>query len=239
MRNGLVWSRFLILLGGILTMWRTPVAIGFSAVRRRYGLPPTSSSQLSADLFFKGDARSYLEFDAPHEHVQEWLRTPSASDLILLGSTNASKQPNGLWECQQPRIAFMGLDLQPYFVYDLQRKLTSTEVVVEVVDSKTNILNSNNRAAKLVKSFMERAKFSGKSIIQAMESTSQHKCRLEINLDLTLHVPLPPFVPIPPGLNAIGSTLVKRTGMSRTEKLLEDLKRSYLEWAGQETSSEL
>ena len=219
---------------------RVPIAIdGFSPARRRFGPPSTSTKQLSADLSFKGDARSYVEFDAPPGHVQEWLRTPDASDLTLLGSANASRQANGLWECQQPQIAFMGLSLQPYFVYDLQRRPTSTAVVVEVVDSRTDILNGNSPAAKVVESFMGRAKFSGKSIIQVMESTSHHRCRLEIILDLTLYVPLPPFVPIPPGLNAIGSTLVRRTGISRTEKILEDLKRSYFEWAEQETSSEL
>jgi hypothetical protein len=212
---------------------------GFLPARHRFGPSSTSSKQLRADLSFKGDARSYLEFDAPPGHVQKWLRTPDASDLTLLGSANASKQANGLWECQQPQIAFMGLDLQPYFVYDLQRRPSSTAVVVEVVDSRTDILNGNNRAAKIVEAFMGRAKFSGKSTIQAMECTSRHCCRLEIILDLTLHVPLPPFVPIPPGINAIGSTLVKRTGISRTEKLLEDLKRSYFEWAKRETSSEL
>lgn len=215
---------------------------GFEPARRRHNpclrtLPSATATQLTADLSFQGDARSYLEFDAPVKHVQEWLETPSASDLTLLGSTNAFQQPNGLWECQQPRIAFMGLDLQPCFIYDVQRQSTSAVVVVEVVDSRTDVLNDKGRAAQLVESLMGRAKFSGKSVIQVKETVSSH-CRLEIDLTLRLHVPLPPFVPIPPGLNSIGSTLVKRTGSSRTGKLLEDLKRSYLEWAEQAASNE-
>jgi hypothetical protein len=131
----------------------------------------------------------------------------------------------------------MGLDLQPCFIYNVQRQSTSAVVVVEVVDSRTDVLNDNGRAAQLVESLMGRAKSSGKSVIQAKATGSSH-CRLEIDLTLRLHVPLPPFVPIPPGLNSIGSTLVKRTGTSRTGKLLEDLKRSYLEWAEQAASNE-
>jgi hypothetical protein len=208
----------------------------------------TGSVVLRADLTFQGDATSHIEFDAPIEHVQKWLTTPSASDLTLVGSKTASKRPNGLWDCQQPRIDFMGLNLQPYFTYNIHRQQpqtsteTATKVIVEVVDSRTEVL-SRNRLNELVESLMARAKFTGKSVIQVKqglrrtEGGHQHFCRLEIELTLRLHVPLSPFLPVPPGLNTLGSSLVKRTGSSRTEALLEDLKQSYVMWAADEDNA--
>lgn len=198
-----------------------------------------TTTQLYGDISFKGDARSFLEFEAPPAQVMEWLTTPSASDLTLLGCKTATRQAgSGLWECLQPRIDFMGLDIQPCFYHDLQRKSTSSSsiVIVEVVDSKTNILN-DSPANQVVASLMERAKFSGKSIISSRK-VGATQSRLDIDLTLNLHVPLPPLVLIPPGFNSIGSTLVKRTSTARTKKLLEDLKSSYLQWEkGQQEST--
>jgi hypothetical protein len=192
-----------------------------------------------ADLKFSGDSRASLEFEVRSvDHVMEWLQTPSASDFQLLGTTDATlvHESDGLWDCPQPRIEFMGLDLQPTFVHKLHRQ-PNTVIVVEVVDSRTDVLNPNNPANRAVGSLLGRAKFKGKSIIQAaaVSSTTDNidieACRLRVDLTLTLHVPLPPFVLIPPGFNSIGSTIVKRTGKSRTEQLLRDLKDAYFEWA--------
>jgi len=223
----------------------------------------TPKKKKNKELTFRGDAKSYIDVDAPINDVEEWLRTPTnASDFILLGSTEGRKQPTtGYWECQQPRITFMGVDIQPCFIYDIRRQSTISSsspttttsasssspdtvvVVVEVVDSRTDILNANtNRAAKLVDSFMGQAKFSGNSVFEVRRvieddenNENDQGCRLEISFHLTLNIPIPRFLPLPPGINALGSTLVKRTGNARIEKLLSDLVKSYFEWAKEKT----
>ncbi len=209
-----------------------PSVTGF-LVLRNDGIFPT---RIWADLSFSGDSKAFLDFEAPVTHVQEWLQTPSASDLHLLGSSEATRSPKDptLWECKQPRIDFMGLDLQPYFLHRVERR-TANIVTVEVVDSRTEILNPNNPANQLVGSLMTRAKFSGASRIQARGK--DRKCQLLVDLTLTLHVPLPPFVLLPPGFNTVGSTIVTMAGKGRTEQLVQELKAAYLEWSAMSEST--
>lgn len=210
-----------------------PTVVAFQVRKNNH----VSSTRLAADLSFSGDSNALLEFDAPVTHVQEWLQNAAASDMQLLGTSDAtrlSKDPT-LWECKQPRIDFMGLDLQPYFIHRVERR-TGNIVTVEVVDSRTDVLNPNNPANQVVGSLMARAKFSGASRIQARGKGQ--KCQLVVDLTLTLHVPLPPFVLLPPGFNSVGSSIVTRAGKGRTQKLVQDLKVAYCEWAST-TSDEI
>lgn len=189
-----------------------------------------------AEIAFQGDSSASVEVDASAEEVTQWLMQPSQkTDQTLLGTTevkqlNPEHDPT-VWECLQPRIDFLGLDLQPSFTNRLERK--DGKVTVAVIDSKTEVLKGN-AANKIVANLMGRSKFSGQSIIQAkqqQQQPAQDSCTLSVDLSLSLNVPLPPFLPLPPGFNSMGSAIVSRTGKSRTKKLLDDLKRDYEEWA--------
>lgn len=206
----------------------------------------TTTTKLAAELNFSGDSTASLEFETGTsiESVQKWLDTPQASDVSLLGSDQVKQIGPDLWECLQPRIDFMGLDLQPSFTHRIGRK--QGIVTVQVIDSRTDVLSNNNPANQIVASLMSRAKFSGKSVIRAKPKTAASSSQtttdpcgsiLQVDLTLTLNIPLPPFILLPPGFNSLGSAMVKRTGNSRTKKLLEELKSAYYKWAKEAPST--
>eukprot|EP00429_Kryptoperidinium_foliaceum_P032127 CAMPEP_0176135512 /NCGR_PEP_ID=MMETSP0120_2-20121206/68748_1 /TAXON_ID=160619 /ORGANISM="Kryptoperidinium foliaceum, Strain CCMP 1326" /LENGTH=253 /DNA_ID=CAMNT_0017471229 /DNA_START=45 /DNA_END=806 /DNA_ORIENTATION=+ len=240
--SGRCWKRRIVKAGIVIAMSSTassfPVRV--EAGFRKHDQDP-SPSRLFSKISFQGDTTAKLELDAPAHHVQKWLSTPSASDVHLLGSIDATQKDEGLWECLQPRIDFMGLDLQPVFVHRISRRESASRntgshlVEVQVIDSRTDILGTGN-ANQAVGSLMSKAKFSGQSRFRVQEHRRTATV-MEVDLKLGLHVPLPPFVLLPPGFNSIGSSIIKRTGRSRTEKLLRDLERAYFEWAAAESGA--
>ena len=184
-----------------------------------------SSSRLYADISFIGDSKATLKFEAPASKVREWLYTPECSDLKQLGASQGTQDPKDLnmWDCQQPAIDFLGLNLQPYFVSRLERQARDYDndddddddddddnddgtVTVSVVDSRIEILNKNNPAARSVASIMRRAKFTGTRITILVKrvvddddddddddnNNNESQCILSVDLTLRLHVPLPP-----------------------------------------------
>jgi hypothetical protein len=165
----------------------------------------------------------------------------SDSDPYLLGTTDAEQRPDGLWDCRQPRVEFLGLDLVPIFVNNLQRQPTATKVTI--VDARIEILKTTG-ASRVVASVMEKSKCVGNSIIRVVSTSTgsssstttsgddedRSSCQLSVDLTLTWQVFLPPFVLLPPGFNTLGSAIVRRTGASRTKKLLEDIKQAHQEW---------
>jgi hypothetical protein len=190
-----------------------------------------SSSVLSASVIsFAGDASATLDLDAPLESVQEFLQS-SKSDMYLLGTETYTKRDDGLWDCQQPIIVFVGLALQPVFVHRLDRQPPS-QVSISIVDARTDIVkNPNSPANRAVASVLETSSFKGKGIISTKSSATSGACQLSIELSLTLQIPLPSFLLIPPGFNSIGSAIVRRAGKSRTKQLLNDLQTAYdKEW---------
>jgi hypothetical protein len=162
--------------------------------------------------------------DTSLESLQDFLQS-SSCDKYLLGTEAYVEREDGLWDCQQPFIDFMGMSLQPVFVHRLDRQVPST-VCVSIVDARTDIVNKNNTANRVVASVMKASKFDGKSII-SVRSVSTTACQISIALNLTLQIPLPPFFPLPPGFNSIGSALVRKTGKSRTKRVLQDLRDAY------------
>jgi len=225
---------FLVMVCPSVSAFSLPSVPSRQSLRHWRPSPSSSTTQLAADLSFSGDSRASIQVkEMLNASLQEWLDTPEASDLTLLGS-ELMKQSGGdstLWECQQPRIDFMGLDLQPTFTQRLKRN--NGVVTVQVLDSRTDILSNNNPANQVVGSLMSLAKFAGQSVIRVQKSTSSGPNRsiLQVDLTLTLKVPLPPFILLPPGFNSVGSSVVKRTGDSRTKQLLDDLNNAYQKWA--------
>ncbi|KAL3936389.1 MAG: hypothetical protein SGBAC_008280 [Bacillariaceae sp.] len=193
------------------------------------------------------------------ESVSEFLESRK-SDSYLLGTKNFSKQSEEerasddnnkkankedgkgqLFECKQPVVDFMGLKLQPVFLSKVLR-VAQGHVVVSLEDSRTDIVKaSRNPANRALTSILESSTFEGESVFRVRPSSTtlsdeddtidgDENCMLSIELRLTLIIPLPSYMPIPPGFNSLGSAIVRQTGKSRTKKLLERLQEAYYDY---------
>jgi len=185
-----------------------------------------SKSCLYGTINLAGDSSSKIQFevDPTQPSFEEWLQS-SASDKGLLGAKAAKQRPDGLWDCRQPGIAFFGLDLVPIFVNKIVR--TPTGVIVSILEARTDV--RDGRANLAVAAVMEKSTFVGRSIINTRTIGKTNS--VSVDLSLTLQAPLPPFVLLPPGFNSIGSAIIENTCRTRTTSFLEDLKKSYREWA--------
>ena len=190
----------------------------------------TTTFQLDATISWSGDASTSLEFSAPTASVQEWLiQSPQDSDMYLLGSTKPMQRGDGNWDCPQPKVEFLGLALLPVFVNGLARDPPTNTVTVTILEARTDI-EKDSRANQVVANVLKQSQFMGKSVIRALEGSDQGICQLDIDLSLTIQIPLPKFSFLPPGFNMIGNAIVARTGRSRTKQLLENLRDEYQAW---------
>ena len=204
------------------------------------------SSQLYGKLSWSGDSRASMDWDnAPIELVQEWLQTPEASDLPLMGVDDATpkkqhhQQTNiikNVWNARQPRINFLGIDLVPIFVNEVHRRPPES-VTVSILEATTEISEDERPSAanRAVAGLLEKSTFMGKSKIRAhtKSSTSGKKKTTIVSVDLvlTMQLSLPALVLLPPGFNSLGSQIIRQTGKTRTKRLLENLETSYQVWA--------
>lgn len=189
----------------------------------------SKTSCLYGTLSLAGDSSSKIQFDVDptQRSFEEWLQS-SASDHGLLGARAAQQRPDGLWDCRQPRIAFFGLDLVPVFVNKIDR--TPAAVIISIVQARTDIFEGKEgRVNQAVAAVMEKSTFVGKSVIKSRTIGKTYS--VSVDLSLTLQAPLPSFVLLPPGFNSIGSAIIQNTCRRRTSSFLEDLKKSYREWA--------
>jgi hypothetical protein len=137
--------------------------------------------------------------------------------------------------------------LVPVFVNEILRPPTVDRVISNIVEARTDMAtggDTRNRAKAIV-SIMERSTFEGRYTINwrgspttvasatppPSSSSPPQGWTLSADLELTLIVPLPLFVPLPPGFNAIGSRIVKGTCQKRVETNLMELRDAYVNWA--------
>lgn len=218
------WCACFVLISNLSHLWMHQVSAfpSFGIIPR---IAKGNISSLAGTISFQGDSSATLVLDANLESVQSFLQS-SQSDMYLLGTETYAQREDGLWDCQQPIVDFIGLSLQPVFVNRLDREPPST-VTISIVDARTDIVkNPNSPANRVVANLMKTSKFVGKSRI-SVSSTKDRGCQLSIDLNLTLQIPLPPFLPLPPGFNKLGSAIVRTTGKSRTKKLLKDLQEAF------------
>jgi hypothetical protein len=90
--------------------------------------------------------------------------------------------------------------------------------------------SSTRPAEAFLGTLMDQSKLYGGTVLSwhCVDATSW---LLSAKLDLTLHVPLPRLLPLPPGFNTLGSNIIKRTCRSRLVSNLEELKEQYAQWA--------
>jgi hypothetical protein len=171
--------------------------------------------------------------------LSKFLTSP-ASDTVLLGKTStctriedekSTNQGEGgeLWECRQASVAFFGMQISPVFINRLVRSTTMNEVTITLLDSTSEV--EGGRLGNTLASVMKKSKFDGRNTITWKELDQEEKMiHLEGKLNLTLTITLPPFLPLPPGFNAIGSKIVERTCAERLKQNLVEVSDAYQLW---------
>ena len=217
---------------------------------RKYQPHSTSTSIFMATIKFQGDSSSQLLFttpiiSSPPRSLPEFLQDEE-SNMILLGgsstqSLSKSNQHNNnknkeLWNVQQPPIAWFGTELVSTFVNEMDLSFSETEqkIIISVLDAQTQIKSRGSTRVQMMEKIMAQSSFSGTTVYkwkQQKSSSSTSSYLLKAELSLTLTVQLPRFLPLPPGFNRIGSTIVNRTCKTRIRQTLQDLNVAYLDWA--------
>lgn len=214
---------------------------------------------LGGTIKFVGNASARLSIPSPiiinsvdnsngkenKKSLSNFLTTP-ASDTVLLGktsictriedgtSTNTNQGGGGeLWECRQASVAFFGLQISPVFTNRLERSTNKNEVTITLLDSRSEV--EGGRLGNTFASVMKKSKFEGQNTITWKElGVQQEDFLLEGKLNLTLTITLPPFLPLPPGFNAIGSKIVERTCAERLKQNLNEVSDAYRLWTREE-----
>jgi hypothetical protein len=102
------------------------------------------------------------------------------------------QRADGNWYCPQPKVKFLGLALLPVFINGLAQDPPTNTVTVTILEARTDI-EKYSRANQVVANVMKQSQFTGKSVIWALEGSDQGICQLEIDLSLTIQIPLPKF----------------------------------------------
>ena len=216
---------------------------------------------LGGTIKFVGNASARLSIPSPiiinnvdnsndkenKKSLSNFLTTP-ASDTVLLGKTSictriedgtSTNQGGGgeLWECRQASVAFFGLQISPVFTNRLERSTNKNEVTITLLDSRSEV--EGGRLGNTLASVMKKSKFEGRNTITWQENydallPQQEDFLLDGKLNLTLTITLPPFLPLPPGFNAIGSKIVERTCAERLKQNLNEVSDAYRLWTREE-----
>eukprot|EP00560_Eucampia_antarctica_P003018 CAMPEP_0197832750 /NCGR_PEP_ID=MMETSP1437-20131217/15990_1 /TAXON_ID=49252 ORGANISM="Eucampia antarctica, Strain CCMP1452" /NCGR_SAMPLE_ID=MMETSP1437 /ASSEMBLY_ACC=CAM_ASM_001096 /LENGTH=195 /DNA_ID=CAMNT_0043436311 /DNA_START=213 /DNA_END=800 /DNA_ORIENTATION=+ len=191
---------------------------------------------------FEGDASSDVLIKLPvvggsddNNSILDWLESPDSNEA-LLGSDKYILRKDGLWDCYQPPVDWFGLQLNPVFVHQIDRSniKKNNKVSINIVDGRTDIKNPDS-ASSVIQQVMQQCSFEGFNLL-----TFERNARswtLSSDLSLTLSVPLPPFVPLPPGFNTIGSGIIGLTCQTRARDNLLSVKESYLNWAAAQVAN--
>jgi hypothetical protein len=166
----------------------------------------------------------------------------------LLGSNGQEQvlrfQHNGadgplLWECPQPPLHWFGNEISFTVVNSIDRhEGILDKVSVSIMDTRMVYTGSRRQTSissilsteNLLGTLMNQSKLYGGTEL-SWRSIGDNSWMLSAKLDLALHVPLPSLLPLPPGFNKLGSSIVKRTCKSRLVSNLQELKEQYALWA--------
>mmetsp|Transcript_9544 Transcript_9544/g.21527 ORF Transcript_9544/g.21527 Transcript_9544/m.21527 type:complete len:253 (-) Transcript_9544:2019-2777(-) len=215
-----------------------------------------SSTSLFGTIRFVGTANARLSTppiianDPDEDKSLSIFLTTSASDPVLLGTEgNADRaqriddnqsSSGELWEVKQGSVGWFGMTLVPIFVNQIEKNPAenpaSGNVVISIIDAKTEIEQGGRFGNKLA-SVMKKSIFEGRNVVawrqndDASSDADALSYALEGDLKLTIEINLPPYLPIPPGFNAIGSKIVQRTCKVRLQQNLSDISDAYSFWA--------
>ena len=209
-----------------------------------------STSSLKATINFYGEASASIktpfpsDATSPDKTLPNWMLSPSESDFFFLGTNDykPAKKEEGLWEAFQPSVDWFGLELVPVFRIRLDRCEVKRQVSATIQEARSDIRSgAESVTGNVIKRVMEKSTFQGGNTVAWRDDFSNDNNEeggggwiLQADLCLTVSIPLPSFLPLPPGFNAIGSRIVKSTCRKRLKQNLVDLQEAYLAWARQE-----
>lgn len=205
------------------------------------------SSIHMAAINFDGESSASIfvpvppDISNPERTLPDWLlHSPASSDKVLLGTDDYRSRKDGMYDCIQPGVDWFGLELVPVFVNRIDRsEVGAGGVTVRIIEARSEMRSGGGGpAGAVIKSAMEKSKFSGRYGVSWRNAprrsiSSKDGWTLSADLALTLTVPLPGLLPLPPGFNSIGSRIVKSTCRKRVEKNLVNLRDAYVRWARQ------
>lgn len=124
------------------------------------------------------------------------------------------------------------MTLVPIFINRIEKDPSSQNVVISIIDATTDIQDGGRIGSTLGKA-MKRSEFEGRNAVawKELNGGTDQSYALEGNLELTLTINLPRFLPLAPGFNTIGSKIVERTCKERLRQNLSDISDAYLVWA--------
>lgn len=203
------------------------------------------SSALKATIEFTGESSTSIEVLMPRTTTKStdsndesssigyalpgWLLSPE-SDQFFLGTSNVRERPDGQWDAIQPSVDWFGLDLVPVFVMRLERSESKVSTIITEARSEMKS-GRDTTTGNLVGRLMKKSTFRGGNSVMWQEMTSNKEgWVLTADLSLTLVIPLPRFLPLPPGFNSIGSRIVKVTCRKRLDSFMIDLQQAYNDW---------
>lgn len=208
-----------------------------------------STTALYGTIRFRGKAQADLSATIPltlhggsisSDKSLSTFLTSSDSDAILLGMKEdggvaqvtkiSSGSSSSTWECRQSSIEWFGMTLVPIFTNVLERSKESGSIIISIVDAKTQVENGGKLGSTLA-SAMRRSVFEGKNVVLWKEEDDKQNYKLFGDIELSLTINLPPFMPLPPGFNKIGSRIVERTCKERLRQNLRDVSDAYHYWA--------
>ncbi|CAB9517495.1 expressed unknown protein [Seminavis robusta] len=202
-----------------------------SLLRATVNFEGESSTSVSVPIPSSSSSSSLSSTNRNNSSLADWMLS-SDSDEFFLGTQDFRKRTDGCWDAFQPSVDWFGLELVPVFVIKLERNGPKKQVSAIITQARSDIRSGQNSVTgRLAGKVMEKSSFQGSNRVTWKENDLANEWILEADLSLTLSIPLPPLVPLPPGFNSIGSRIVKSTCKRRLEQFLNNLQASYLDWA--------
>ena len=208
------------------------------------------STQLFGTIRFVGSANArhstppINNCNDENKSLSTFLST-SASVPALLGTEISrcrkidEESEMEVWECRQATVAWFGMTIAPVFINQIEKKTDEESVIISIIDARTEV-EKGGRLGNTFISAMKRSKFEGRNVVTWKErdtTSSDQIFALEGSLTLTLTIDLPPFLPLPPGFNIVGSKIVERTCSDRLKLSLQNLSDAYLHWTDTDRSN--
>ncbi|KAL1508729.1 hypothetical protein AB1Y20_004824 [Prymnesium parvum] len=210
-----------------------PPAAPFAAVVLRLSSSPARHGRMQrtelltlSEVQFKGAADTQITIPRGAKDLGEWLASED-SRVALLGSGAHEQKANGRWVCRQPPVGWFGVQLLPVFISSIEQSTSGNKISVRILESRTEVQAAGDSfTARTMSAIMERVTISGDNTFTWRAADDGWHMRAK--LQLTFSVPIPPFLPVPPGFNSIGSRIVQSTCQARLTQTMEDVRTSFL-----------
>jgi hypothetical protein len=169
------------------------------------------------------------------QNLPKWLKS-NHSHVHLLGSSQVSRSKDGMYKSVLPSLSWFGMELIPTFFQRITFKEyndddDSLAVNVSIEDSQVSILGKGEEDFEssnggLIEKIMAKCSFRGGNEIRC--SPIGDDWELSSQLTLKLEVPLTSrLIILPPGMNSIGSRIVRKETEKKVKENLTQLVKEY------------